>query len=169
MIAPLRWDETRAPSKSCSGVAIDIIKSYGQIDEARLKTVCERFCKADQANAESHAKQNSTMMSMCRNKLLTATAKASLLTYRAEYTFDGIEYTLPMYKIIMCIVTVDSVTTTLGMFAVTVEGDIEVGLNCSLALGPKILCKCFMLFNLSGLFFPRQIWTTGRRIHISKR
>ncbi len=26
-----------------SGVAVDIIKSYGQIDKATLKTACERF------------------------------------------------------------------------------------------------------------------------------
>jgi hypothetical protein len=29
-----------------SGVAVNIIKSYGQINEATLKTACERFCKA---------------------------------------------------------------------------------------------------------------------------
>ena len=51
-----------------AGVAVDIIKSYGQIDEATLKTACERFCKAGQADAESCAKQNNTMMSMCLNK-----------------------------------------------------------------------------------------------------
>ena len=51
-----------------AGVAVDIIKSYGQIDEATLKTACERFCKAGQADAESRAKQNNTMMSMCLNK-----------------------------------------------------------------------------------------------------
>jgi len=49
-----------------SGVPVDIIKSYGQIDEATLKTACGRFCKAGQPDAESRAKQNNTMMSMCR-------------------------------------------------------------------------------------------------------
>jgi hypothetical protein len=118
-----------------SGVSVDIIKSYGQIDEATLKTACERFCKAREADAESRAKQNNTMMSMCLNKPLTASAKASLLTYRNEYTFDGVKYAPLMYKIIMCLATMmDSVTTTqtlrdnlqnLGMFAVTVKGDID--------------------------------------------
>jgi hypothetical protein len=28
------------------GKSIDIIKKYGQIDEATLKTACEQFCKA---------------------------------------------------------------------------------------------------------------------------
>ena len=117
-----------------SGVSVDIIKSYGQIDEATLKTACERFCKAGEADAESRAKQNNTMMSMCLNKSLTASAKASLLTYRNEYTFDGVEYAPLMYKIIMRLATIDSVATTqtlrdnlqnLGVFAVTVKGDID--------------------------------------------
>jgi hypothetical protein len=117
-----------------SGVSVDIIKSYGQIDEATLKTACERFCKAGQVDAESRAKQNNTMMSMCLNKSLTANEKASLLTYRNEYTFDGVEYAPLMYKIIMRLATIDSVATTqtlrdnlqnLGVFAVTVKGDID--------------------------------------------
>jgi len=74
------------------------------------------------------------MMSMCLNKSLTASAKASLLTYRNEYTFDGVEYAPLMYKIIMRLATIDSVATTqtlrdnlqnLGVFAVTVQGDID--------------------------------------------
>jgi len=117
-----------------SGVSFDIINSYGQINEATLKTAYERFCKAGEADAESRAKQNNTMMSMCLNKSLTASAKASLLTYRNEYTFDGVEYTPLMYKIIMHLTTIDSVTTTqtlrdnlqnLGVFAVTVKGNID--------------------------------------------
>jgi hypothetical protein len=117
-----------------SGVSIDIIKSYGQINEATLKTACERFCKAGQADAKSRAKQNNTMMSMCLNKSLTASAKASLLTYHNEYTFNGVEYAPLMFKIIMRLATIDSVATTqtlrdnlqnLGVFAVTVKGDID--------------------------------------------
>jgi hypothetical protein len=74
------------------------------------------------------------MMSMCLNKSLTASAKASLLTYRNEYTFDGVEYAPLIYKIIMRLATIDSVATTqtlrdnlqnLGVFAVTVQGDID--------------------------------------------
>ena len=71
---------------------------------------------------------------MCLNKSLTASAKASLLTYRAEYTFDGVEYAPLMYKIIMRLATIDSVATTqtlrdnlqnLGVFAVMVKGNID--------------------------------------------
>jgi len=74
------------------------------------------------------------MMSMCLNKSLTASAKASLLTYRNEYTFDGVEYAPLMYKIIMRLAPIDSITTTQtlqdklqnsGVFAVTVKGDID--------------------------------------------
>jgi hypothetical protein len=117
-----------------SGLAVDIIKSYGQLDEATLKTGCERFCKAGQADAESCAKQNNTMMSMCLNKSLTASARATLLTYRNEYTFDDVEYAPLMYKIIMRLATIDSVGTTqtlrdnlqnLGVFALTVKGNID--------------------------------------------
>jgi hypothetical protein len=117
-----------------SGVAMDIIKCYGQIDEATLKTACERFCKTGEVDAKSCVKQNNTMMSMCLNKSLMATAKASLLTYRAEYTFDDVKYAPLMYKIIMRLATIDSVATTqtlrdnlqnLGVFAVTVKGDID--------------------------------------------
>ncbi len=116
------------------GVSVDIIKRYDQIDKATLKTACERFCKAGHADAESRAKQNSTMMSMCLNMSLPASARASLLTYRNEYTFDGVEYAPLMYKIIMRLATIDSVTTTqtlrdnlqnLGVFSVTVKGDID--------------------------------------------
>ncbi len=117
-----------------SSVSIDIIKSYSQINEATLKTACEKFCKAREADAESRAKQNNMMMSMCLNKSLTASVKASLLTYRNEYTFDGVEYAPLMYKIIMRLATIDSIVTTqtlqdnlqnLRVFAVTVKGDIE--------------------------------------------
>jgi len=74
------------------------------------------------------------MMSMCLNKSLTASAKASLLTNHNEYTFDGMEYTPLMYKIIMRLTAIDSVATTqtlrdnlqnLGVYAVTVKGDID--------------------------------------------
>ena len=41
-----------------NGVTINIIKNYGQIDLATLKTVCERFCKTREADAKSRAKQN---------------------------------------------------------------------------------------------------------------
>jgi len=74
-----------------SGTAVDIIKEYGQIDEVTLKTACERFCKAGEADAESRAKQNNGMLAVCLGKSLTAEAQARLLTYHNEYTFHGVE------------------------------------------------------------------------------
>jgi len=113
---------------------VDIIKEYGQIDEVTLKTACERFCKAGEADATSRAKQNNGMFAVCLGKSLTAEAQARLLTYRNEYTFDGVEYAPLKYKIIMRLATIDTVATTqvlrdnlnnLGVFAATVNGDIN--------------------------------------------
>jgi hypothetical protein len=74
-----------------AGCQVDIIKSYGQIDKATLKSAFVRFCKPGEANSQNHTKQNNAMMSICLAKLLTADAQARLLTYRNEYTFDGVE------------------------------------------------------------------------------
>jgi hypothetical protein len=74
------------------------------------------------------------MMSICLAKLLMADAQARLLTYQNEYTFDGFEYTPLMYKIIMRLATIDSVTTTqtlrnnlqyLRVYAATVSSKID--------------------------------------------
>ncbi len=117
-----------------SGVSIDIIKNYGQINLATLKTACERFCKAREVDTESRAKQNNTMMVNCLVNLLSLAAKVCLLTYHNEYTFDGIEYAPVMYKVIMCLTTIDSIATTqtlqdnlqnLTVFAATVSGNID--------------------------------------------
>ncbi len=37
---------------------VDIIKSYGQIDKATLKSACERFCKPGGVDSQTSAKQN---------------------------------------------------------------------------------------------------------------
>ncbi len=63
---------------------VDIIKGYVQIDEATLKSACERFCKPGGVDSQTCAKQNNTMMSVCLAKLLTADAQARLLTYQNE-------------------------------------------------------------------------------------
>jgi hypothetical protein len=95
-----------------SGKIVDIIKEYGQIDELTLKTACECFCKAGEADAESWAKQNNTMLAICLGKSLMADAQARLLTYPNRYTFNGLEYAPLMYKIIMRLATIDTVATT---------------------------------------------------------
>jgi hypothetical protein len=95
-----------------NGCQVNIIKSYGQIDKATLKSECERFCKSGEVHSQTHAKQNNTMMSICLAKSLTADAQARLLTYRNEYTFDGVKYAPLMYKIIMRLATIDSIATT---------------------------------------------------------
>jgi hypothetical protein len=95
-----------------TGCQVNIIKSYGQIDKATVKSACERFCKPGGVNSQTRAKQNNTMMSICLAKSLTADVQARLLTYRNEYTFDGVKYAPLMYKIIMHLATIDSATTT---------------------------------------------------------
>ncbi len=116
------------------GTSIDIIKNYGQIDEATLKTACERFCKAGEIDSQTRAKQNNTMMSNCLSNSLSIEAKVRLLTYRNNYTFNGVEYAPLMYKVIMRLATIDLIVTTqtlrdnlqnLGIFAATVSGDID--------------------------------------------
>jgi hypothetical protein len=86
---------------NCDGKSINIIKNYSQIDKATLKTACERFCKAGEIDSQSCAKQNNTIMSNCLSNSLSMEAKVRLLTYRNNYTFDGVEYAPLMYKIIM--------------------------------------------------------------------
>jgi DNA phosphorothioation-dependent restriction protein DptG len=74
------------------------------------------------------------MVSIHLANSLAEDAQARLLTYRKKFTFDMAKYAPRMYKIIMCIVTINSVTTTqtshnnlqsLGMFAVTVSSNID--------------------------------------------
>ena len=145
------------------GVDIDIIKNYGQIDMATLKTACERFCKVGEADAETRARQNNKMMSMCLANSLSKTAKETLLTYENEYIFDNVEYAPLMYKVIMRLATIDSIATTqtlwdhlrnLSVFAATVSGDIdrinsEFGKNYSqiLARGATVDDPLDILFN----------------------
>jgi hypothetical protein len=64
------------------GKSIDIIKTYSQIDEAMLKTACEQLCKAGEADSQTCAKQNNTMMSNCLSNFLSIEAKVRLLTYQ---------------------------------------------------------------------------------------
>ncbi len=117
-----------------SGVSINIIKNYSQINMVTLKTACERFCKAGEVDAESRAKQNNTMMANCLANLLSLAAKVRLLTYCKEYTFNGVEYAPVIYKVIMCLLTIDSIATTqtlqdnlqnLTVFTARVSGDID--------------------------------------------
>jgi hypothetical protein len=71
------------------GKSINIIKNYGQIDKATLKTACEQFCKAGEIDSQSCAKQNNTMMSNCLSNSLSMGAKVRLLTYRNNHLRRG--------------------------------------------------------------------------------
>ncbi len=95
-----------------AGCQVNIIKSYDQINKATLKSACERVSKPGGVDSQTRAKQNNTMMSICLAKSLTADMQARLLTYQNKYTFDGVKYTPLMYKIIMCLATIDYADTT---------------------------------------------------------
>ncbi len=82
------------------GTTIDIIKNYGQINEATLCTACEHFCLAAGADSRTRAKQNNTMMSICLAKSLTVDAQARLLTYRKDYLIGNVKCAPLMYKVI---------------------------------------------------------------------
>jgi hypothetical protein len=47
-----------------AGRQVNIIKSYGQIDKATLKSACEQFCKPEEVHSQTRATQNNTMMSI---------------------------------------------------------------------------------------------------------
>jgi hypothetical protein len=98
--------------QNSAGVDVDIIKAYGQIDEITLKTRCNVFCMAGGAKFQSCAAQNNHMMAQCLKNSLTPAALTRLEPYQAQYTFNRIEYGPLMYKIIMCLATIDSVATT---------------------------------------------------------
>jgi hypothetical protein len=99
------------------GVAINIVKNYRQIDKPTLKAHCDDFCKATGANFQTHATQNNHMMVQCLKKSLTTASLAHLKPYQAQYMFKGIKYALLMYKMIMRLATIDSVTTTKTLHA----------------------------------------------------
>jgi hypothetical protein len=144
------------------GKSIDIIKNYGQINEATLKTACERFCKAGEVDSQSRAKQNNKMMSNCLSNSLSMEAKVRLLTYQNNYTFDGVEYDPLIYKVIMRLATIDLIATTqtlrdnlqnLGIFAAMVRGNIdkinsEFNQNYS-----QIIAQGATINNPIGIFF----------------
>jgi hypothetical protein len=118
--------------QNSAGTAIIVIKCYGQIDKATVKASCECFCRAREVDAETCAKQNNTMMASCLSKSLTAATQSRLLICHNKYTFDEVECAPLMYKVIMRLATINTVTTTqalrdnlqdLGTFSATVNGD----------------------------------------------
>jgi hypothetical protein len=149
-----------------AGRQIDIIKSYGQINKATLKSPCERFCKPGGVDSQTCTKQNNTKMSICLAKSLMADAQARLLTHRNEYTFDGIEYAPLMYKIIMRLATIDSAATTqmlcdnlqsLGVYAATVSGNIDKVHNEFDKSYSQLITRGATINNPTGILFEAYI------------
>jgi hypothetical protein len=74
------------------------------------------------------------MIAICLASSLMAEAQARLLTYHNKYTFNSVEYAPLMYKIIMRLATISSITTTqtlrknlqnLGVFVAPFNGNIN--------------------------------------------
>jgi hypothetical protein len=116
-------------------VMIDIVRQYGQIAEADLKSSCEDFCKAGGTRFQGRATQNNHMMAQCLKKSLTVAALARLEPYQSQYLFDGVKYGPLMYKVIMRLATIDSAATNetlraninnLPHYAASVNGDVDL-------------------------------------------
>ncbi len=93
-------------------VMIDIVKNYGQIAEQDLKVGCKTFCRVGGARHQARATQNNCMMAQCLTKSLTSAAKTRLEVFQSQYTVDGVEYGLLIYKKIMQLATINSAATT---------------------------------------------------------
>ena len=104
---------------NAQGVVVDLVKNYGQIDEATLRTACEDFCSIGGTRSSQRAAQNNHMMAQCLKKSLTVALLARLEPYQAQYLFNGVEYAPLLYKVIMCLATIDSVATTKALCANT--------------------------------------------------
>jgi hypothetical protein len=120
---------------NAQGVIVDLVKNYGQIDEATLHTTCEDFCGVGGSQSNQRAAQNNHMMAQCIKKSLTVAALARLEPYQAQYLFNGVEYSPLLYKVIMHLATIDSIATTkvlranlnnLPIYAALVNGDINL-------------------------------------------
>ncbi len=117
------------------GLIINIVKNYGQIDEPTLKAHSNKFCKAVGAKFETRAAQNNHMMVQRIKKSLTVDSLAHLEPYQSQYMFEGVEYWPLIYKTIMRLATIDSVTTTetlranlnnLPSYTASVNGDVDL-------------------------------------------
>jgi hypothetical protein len=148
--------------QNSAGIDINIVKAYGQINEATLKTCCDVFCRAGEANYQSPAAQNNHMMAQCLKNSLTSATLAHLEPYQAQYTFDGIEYAPLMYKIIMRLATINSIATTetlrknldsLPIFATSVNSDVDMINSYFDANYSQILARSALVDNLLSKLF----------------
>ena len=88
------WNQgTQNVTKSTkqNAVLVNVVKNYGQIEEATLKAGCKVSCRGGGANVQSCAAQNNHMMAQCLKKSLTVAALACLEPYKSQYLF-GVEY-----------------------------------------------------------------------------
>jgi hypothetical protein len=120
---------------NAAGSTINIVHQYGQIDMVMLQTQCKVFCKNTGTLFQARARQNNMMMSKCIMKMLTPAARVRLLPFKGDYEINNVVYAPLLYKKIMALATIDSVTTTktlcsnlreLPTFCSTIKGDIKL-------------------------------------------
>ena len=117
-------------------VMINTVKNYGQIAEQDLKVgCCETFCGVGGARHQAQATQNNHKMAQCLTKSLASAAKTRLEVFQSQYTLNGVDYGLLIYKKIMQLATINSVATTetlranltnLPIYAASVNSDINL-------------------------------------------
>jgi hypothetical protein len=102
-------------------------------------------------------------MAICLSSLLMAEeAQVRLLTYRNKYTFNSVEYSPLMYKIIMRLATIDYMATmqtlrknlqNIRVFAATAHGNINKIHGKFDRNHSKLLARSIALNDLIGLLF----------------
>ena len=81
------WSEGTHPItkfNNASRQAINLIKEYGQIDAATLKTQCDPFASPAGTLYRMRVSQNNHKMSLCLLNLLASEVKARLIPYQNE-------------------------------------------------------------------------------------
>ncbi len=146
-----------------TGSTINIVHQYRQIDVAMLQAQCDVFCKSIGALFQARARQNNTMMSECIIKMLTSAARVRLLPFEGGYEIEDIIYALLLYKKIMALATINSITTTktlrsnlreLPTYCSTIKGDIELLHSCFDANYTQIIACRSMVNNPVDILFP---------------
>jgi hypothetical protein len=124
---------TTTPSGSTTNVQINVVNQYAMIGVADLTQQCARFMTG--ADKESRANQNNSMMAKCIHHSLTTECQLQLIQYETEYTVAGSVCAPLLLKVLMRIVTMDSVATSkslraelfaLDAYASQVKGDVKL-------------------------------------------
>jgi hypothetical protein len=148
---------------NATGLTINIVHWYRQIDMATLQAQCKVFCKSTGALFQARARQNNMMMSKCIMKTLTPAARVRLLPFQGDYEIDDVIYAPLLHNKIMALATINSVATTktlhsnlmeLPTYCSAIKGDIELLHSCFDANYTQIIaCRAMVNDPINILFF----------------